>query len=246
MDGVFFVSYFLIFWTFISMNKAQAQAAIAADFNKAMRGEYNFVDPNALPLIEKILFDIGLEFTQKARENLLKANAISSGDLLDLGTPVVYQNAKGGYTLEVGYPIGSKQDKYYDFVNKGVKGVGGKNARFKKNTGDYSFKSKKPGRALPSAIFSWLNRARKSVTKYAPTTKLQSKRKKLTKVLSDADNKKRLAYAISTNIKKNGLKATRYFDDALKILNNQDFIDSLSVALQGDIVIQVNRIQKEK
>lgn len=228
------------------MNREQAKAAIAADFNKAMKGQYDFVDPNALPLIEKILFDFGLEFTMKARENLTKAGAISTGDLLDLGTPLVYKNNRGGYTLEIGYPIGSKQDKYYDFVNKGVKGVGGKNARPKKNTGDYSFKSIKPGRALPSAIFSWLNRARKSVTKYSPTTKLEKKRKKLTKVLSEADNKKRLAYAISTNIKKNGLKETRYFDDALKILKSQDFIDALSVALEGDIIIQVNRIQKEK
>ena len=228
------------------MNKAQAQAAIAADFNRALRGEYNIVDPNALPSIEKILYDIGLEFTQKAKENLRKANAISTGTLFDLELPVVYQNAQGGYTLEVGYPIGSKADKYYDFVNKGVKGLGGKNAKPKKNTGDYSFKSKKPGRALPAAIFSWLNKARKSATQYSPVTKLERKRKKLNKVLSEAENKKRLAYAISTNIKKNGLKATRYFDDALKVFNSQDFIDSISVALQADIVIQVNRVQKEK
>lgn len=228
------------------MNKAQAQGKIAADFNRLMKGQYQNVDPNALPLVEKILFDIGLEFTMKAKENLRKANAISTGQLFDLSLPVVYQNNKGGYTLEVGYPIGSKADKYYDFVNKGVKGVGGKNARLKKNTGDYSFKTIKPGRALPAAIFSWLNRARKSATKYSPITKSERKRKSLKKVLSEADNKKKLAFAISTNIKKNGLKQTSYFDDALKILNNQDFIDALSVALEGDIIIQVNRIQKEK
>jgi len=228
------------------MNREQAKAAIARDFNNAMKGQYDFVDPNALLLIEKILFDIGLEFTIKARENLRKANAISSGALLELGTPLVYQNARGGYTLEVGYPIGSKQDKYYDFVNKGVKGVGGKNARPKKNTGDYSFKTIKAGRALPAAIFSWLNRARKATSKYAPVTKLERKRKKLTKILSEAENKKRLAFAISTNIKKNGLKQTSYFDNALKILKSKDFLDSLAVALEGDIVIQLNRIQKEK
>jgi len=228
------------------MNREQAKAAIARDFNNAMKGQYDFVDPNALPLIEKILFDIGLEFTIKARENLRKANAISSGALLELGTPLVYQNARGGYTLEVGYPIGSKQDKYYDFVNKGVKGVGGKNARPKKNTGDYSFKTIKPGRALPASIFSWLNRARKATSKYAPVTKLERKRKKLTKILSESENKKRLAFAISTNIKKNGLKQTSYFDNALKILKSKDFLDSLAVALEGDIVIQLNRIQKEK
>jgi hypothetical protein len=228
------------------MNKAQAQAKIAIDFNRALKGDYNIVDPNALPLIEKILFDIGLEFTQKAKENLRKANAISSGQLFDLSLPIVYQNANGGYTLEVGYPIGSKADKYYDYVNKGVKGVGGKNARLKKNSGDYAFKTIKAGRALPAAIFGWLNKARKSATKYTPVTKLERKRKSLKKILSESENKKRLAFAISTNIKKNGLKQTSYFDDALKILKNQDFIDALSVALEGDIVIKLSSIQKEK
>jgi hypothetical protein len=30
------------------------------------------------------------------------------------------------------------------------------------------------------------------------------------------------------------------------VLQNKDFLDALAVALEGDITIQVNRIQKEK
>lgn len=217
------------------MNKAQAQGLIAADFNRALRGEYNIVDPNALPLIEKILYDIGLEFTQKAKENLRKANAISTGTLFDLELPVVYQNAQGGYTLEVGYPIGSKADKYFDFVNKGVKGTKNK----KKNAGTpYSFKQGK--KSIPvKPIQDWLSTGRSKNITFKKYRKLGTETKAI-------EGKKSLAFAIARGIHRDGLKATKYFDDALKVFNSQDFIDSISVALQADIVIQVNRVQKEK
>lgn len=217
------------------MNKAQAQAKIAADFNRAMRGEYASVDPNALPLIEKILYDVGLEFTQKAKDNLTKANAISTGQLFDLSLPIVYANSIGGYTLEVGYPIGSKQDKYYDFVNKGVKGTKNK----KKNDGTpYSFKQGK--KSIPvKPIQDWLNTGRSKNITYKKYRKLGTETKAI-------EGKKSLAYAIARGIHRDGLKATKYFDDALKILQSQDFLDAIAVALEGEVVISLNRIQKEK
>lgn len=216
------------------MKKAQAQA-IKDGFIASLGGNYNKVDPNALPLIERILFDIGLEFTQKAKDNLTKANAIASGQLFDLELPIVYQNANGGYTLEVGYPIGSKADKYYDFVNKGVKGTKNK----KQNNGTpYSFKQGK--KSIPvKPIQDWLSLGKAKTISIKPYRKLGVETKAI-------EGKKSLAFAIARGIHRNGLRATKYFDDALKILQNQDFIDALSVALEGDIIIQVNRVQKEK
>ena len=217
------------------MNREQAKAKIAADFNRALKGDYNILDPNALPLLEKILIEIGLEFTQQAKKNLTKAKAISSGDLYDLSLPVVYQNNRGGYTLEVGYPIGSKQDKYYDFVNKGVRGTDNK----RKNGGTpYSFKiSKKSVPIAPIQEWLKLNRSKiKSVGKYR---KLGSEKKAI-------DGGKGLAFLIARGIHKNGLRATRYFDDALKVFNSKDFQDNISVALEAEVLIQVNRVQKQK
>jgi hypothetical protein len=63
-------------------------------------------------------------------------------------------------------------------------------------------------------------------------------------MLTDAESKKRLAYAISTGIKRDGLRATYYIDNAIKETFNQEFISSLSVALQGDIVIQIRKENK--
>lgn len=219
------------------MNKAQAEI-LANGFLASKGDKYKIARPKSLPVLEAILFEVGKDFNKKIRSNLKKSNAISSGGLFEISLPQIYQKGDG-YVLEVGYPITSKQAKYYDFVNKGVKGVGGKNARPKPNTGEYSFKTIKPGRSLPAAIISWLKKGSKSAYKYTPISTLESKNQSLKKLVTEAENKKRLAFAISTNIKKNGLRATRYFDEAVKVIFNQDFQDSLSVALKGDITIQI-------
>ena len=221
------------------MTKQQAEQ-IANGFIGSLGGNYNIVNPNDFPIVEQILLQYGFEFTKEARTNLYKSNSISSGGLVDMSLPQVYQETNG-YSLQVGYPIGSKQDKYFDFVNKGVRGVGGTNARPKKNSGDYSFKSPYANKKMALAILLWLRKASRQTIKYAPVSRLESKRKKLGKMLNDAESKKRLAYAISSGIKRDGLRATYYIDKAIKSTFNQEFISSLSVALQGDIVIQIRK-----
>ena len=221
------------------MNKAQAEI-LANGFLASLGGNYDKVKEEDLPVIEAMLYAVGKDFNKQIQENLTKAKAISSGNLMDISLPQVYQKGNG-FVLEVGYPLNSKQQKYYDYVNKGVKGVGGTGAKPKTNTGDYSFKTIKAGRSLPAAIFGWLNKARKSAPTYKPVSKLEIKRVKLKKMLTEADNKKRLAFAISTNIKKNGLRATRYFDKAVKVIFDKDFQEAMSVALKADVTIQIRK-----
>jgi hypothetical protein len=224
------------------MTKQQAEQ-IANGFIGSLGGNYNLVNPNDFPIVEQILLKYGFEFTEKAKQNLTEANAISSGGLFDLSLPQVYQEPNG-YSLQVGYPIGSKQDKYYDYVNKGVKGVGGKNAKPKTNSGDYSFKTPYANKKMALAILLWLRKASRQTIKYTPVSNLETKRKTLGKMLTDAESKKRLAYAISSGIKRDGLRATYFIDNAIKETFNQEFISRLATALQGDIVIQIRKETK--
>ena len=222
------------------MNRAQAQF-IKDDFLRRLGGQFQKVDTATFPILEQILFQAGLDFNETIRKNLEKARAISTGALVDTGVPNVTEN-QGTFTLNIGYPLGSKQLEYYDFVNKGVAGVGGKNAKPKKNSGDYRFKSKFPNRRMAAYIYSWLNRARKSVrTDRVDLSGVQKKRRKLATTLDEATNKKRLAYAISTAIKRDGIKATYYFDRAITENFTKDFKDALSVALGGDIILQIRQ-----
>jgi hypothetical protein len=222
------------------VNKQQAQF-IREQFLNRFKGEYQVVDKNKLPILEQILVQSGLDFNDTIRRNLEKANAISTGQLADVSAPQLTRESNG-YVLGVGYPLGSKQLEYYDFVNKGVAGVGGKNARPKRNSGDYKFKSRFPNRKMAASIFSWLNKARKSVrADRVDLSGIQRKRRKLATTLNEASNKKRLAYAISSAIKRDGIRATYYFDRAITENFTQNFKDALSIALGGDIIIQISK-----
>jgi len=223
----------------VSISKAQAKA-FAENFLQGLgTSQYN-KDPQVGGVIEAMLLQYGLEWNKEAKNNLLKSKAISSGDLADISLPRVYPTANG-YTLELGYPINSKQAKYYDFVNKGVGGTGG--VKPKKNSGDYKFKTPFPNKRMALSILLWLRSANLSVRNVQrPTTGLERKRKKLSKMVTDADNKKRLAYAISTNIKKNGLRATYYIDKATKLIFNKDFQAGLAEALNAEVTIQIRAI----
>ena len=222
------------------MNRQQAQF-IKDQFLKRFGDKYKVVNQNDLPIIQQVLNQAGLDFNKSITENLEADGSVSTGRLQDVAVPIVTQDGDG-YILQVGYPIGSAQLKYYDFINQGVKGVGGKNARPKDNSGKYSFKSKFPNRKMAASIFSWLNKARKSVrTDKIDLSATQRKRRNLAAVVNEAANKKKLAYAISSAIKRDGIKATYYFDKAIKDNFGKDFKEALSIALGGDIIIQLRQ-----
>jgi hypothetical protein len=215
------------------MKEAQAKF-IADQVLKELGGKFTKVAPDKLPVLERILYDIGLEFNKEINNNLKEQNAIASGGLADISVPQVYENANGSYTLAVGYPINSRQAKYYDYVNKGVKGTKNK----KSNLGTpYKFKPNK--KSIPyNVIEKWLqfNKLRSiSIKKY---TKLGVE----TKLVSD---KKSMASAIAIGIHRNGLRATKYFDDALKIMQTEDFRIALSKAIEGDFTIKFNQITEQ-
>jgi hypothetical protein len=225
------------------MNKAQAKA-LADGFMDSL-GEGGFVKGGNFSLLDTILLAYGKDFNEAVIQNLSKENIISTGALLDIPLPKVYKTAKG-YTLEIGYEIGSNQYKYFDYINKGVKGFGGKNAKLKRTTGDYTFKNAYPNRKMALSIFKWLNTARKKTSKYAPISGLERKRKKLTNVLNESQNKRKLAYAISAGIKKNGIRATFFYDRAKQIVYSKDFRDAIAEVLVGEFDVQINSINKAK
>jgi len=220
----------------VSISKAQAREFLNGYLQSL--GDVYKKDPIVGKAIELLLFKYAEEWNKEVKLNLTKSKAIASGGLYDVSVPIVKQTPSG-YVVEFGYPINSKAAKYYDYVNKGVKGTQNK----KSNSGVYSFKSPYPNRRMAASIYSWLNSARKSVRNVQQaTTPLEKKRTKLKKMLTEADNKKRLAYAISTKIKRDGLRATYYVDKAMKTVFNADFRAAVGDALDTEITIQIRAI----
>lgn len=222
------------------MNRAQAQF-IKERFLNRFTGSFQRIDPNTFPVLEQILFQAGLEFNDTVRRNLEKAGAINTGALTEVSVPQVDQNGDVT-TLQVGYPLNSKQIKYFDYINQGVKGVGGKKAKPKKNSGKYSFKSPRPSYFMANAIARWLSNARKSISAdRVDLSKVQKKRRKLTSIVDAAKSRRRLSFAIASAIKRDGIRGTYYFDRAVTKVFNKQFQEAIETAIGADIIIQIRQ-----
>lgn len=128
--------------------------------------------------------------------------------------------------LDVNSPIMSLDIEIlstYKFLDQGVKGVGGV------GQGKYSFKNLHVSKKMATAILKWLRRrgargggyAKKygaygTKLKRGGTGKIERKDVKIHKQVSSAANFKSLAYAVSTAIKKNGIKPTYFMTNAIK------------------------------
>ncbi len=212
----------------MSITKEQIQA-LRDNFIQSLGGSFDKVKDGDLPILEETLALYGQAFNDKIVEILDKENITSSGRLAEPALPIITKFGTG-YILSLGYEPGSEASKYYDFVNKGVKGT--KNEKADNKT-PYAFKGNK--KAIPvSSIEKWLgyNKLKSvSVKKY---TKLGTEAKAI-------EGKKSLAFLIARSIHRKGLKSTRYFDRAVAQIFNKQFIENIAVAIGGDVQIQIRQ-----
>ena len=186
-------------------------------------------------IVDRYMLESAKAFIDRAKDNIRKKNLIASGDL---ESQLTFETEVGAdtYILYIGYPAESTAAKYYDYVNKGVRGYtsGSPNSI-------YSFKSPFPNRKMAASIFSWANRLRIR-DKYeaeAIKTKFGKKRARITKMISEAENKKRLAYAISSSIKKKGIKRSLFFDNAKDFAFGRDFVNGLSKIMGKEVSLVI-------
>lgn len=192
---------------------------------------------NRLPFVERTIIRFAFIFIKRVQDNLKKANKVDTGTLsTDIAQGELIKSGTE-YSLDIGYPQGSAGAKYYDFVNKGVKG-------FKSGSPNspYSFKSAYPSINGPmvTAIQKWVKRnalsQRKETQKYKLST-LQKKRKSV----STLNTGRTTAYLIARKIKQRGLPKTGFFDNAIDEVFNQQFYDKMAKALGADIRVYINQ-----
>lgn len=187
---------------------------------------------NDLSVLEGILKQYAQVFLMEAIENLNKTNSIATGNIADDLTFTV-EEVPGSYILSIGYPPESNAAKYYDFVNKGVSGVQNPTAS------PYAFKTINPSKKHVKAIEDWLLLGKSKVqatdvARYSP-----SRQESKSIGFRQVDDSKSLAYVIARSIKKKGIKATNFFDDAISTVFNDNFRLILSEALAADVQIQL-------
>lgn len=181
--------------------------------------------------VAAVLYEFAADFETEAIQILHQKNAVASGNL-EKSFNVNVRFANNVYTLTI------KLADYFDFVNKGVKGLeGGPNS-------PYSFKSKYPSKKMALAILLWLRRNRNRVVNIKKaTSKLERKGRALARKVNKSDDLKGMAYAMSAGIKKHGLKKTGFFDipyqHQVPLLK-----DKLAKALKEDFRLEVKKINQ--
>ena len=225
--------------------KAQAEA-LRNGFLQSLGERYDIVNPDEFPVAEAMLIKYGNLFNEVVRKNLDKSGSIASGKIGELVIPKVTKFGND-YEMYLGYDIDNPASVYYKFINKGVRGAGGVNAKPKKVKSDspYQYKTPYANKKMATSILQWyrLGKAKASgETQKYKLTKTQTKYKKLKKVVNQADSLKALAYATASAIKRDGLKTTSYFDNAVKEVFNKDFFTTMATALGGDVQIHIREI----
>ena len=212
----------------MSINIDQAQAkALAEGYNfEAQEDKLNA--PVKLTVLEKILVQYAAEFQLELDDNLKKRKITASGRLAKSIIPEIDEDG-------MGFKI--RMLNYYDYPNKGVKGVlSVKNAR----NSPYQYKN-----------FGMSKDGRASIKEY-----IQSGKAKITSVKNDValgiglERKGVSALESDVNtmiylIKAYGIKTTNYFDKAFdKVFKN--FSVTAAVAVGRDIVITLQRLNTSK
>ena len=213
----------------MSISKAQASAIADGFLNKL--GEQP-IKEGELPVVEQLLKNFGADFIKTAQKNLRDNGSIASGKINDIR--LQFTKFGTNYTLSLGYPKSEPASKYFDFVNKGVKGT--KNIKADSKT-PYKFNPSK--KSIPIiAVEGWLGYNKLKAVSVKPYRKLGVETKAI-------DTKKSLAYIVAKSIHRKGIRSTHYFDNAAKETFGKNFYEIMEVALGKDIQIKIKQIGKE-
>lgn len=217
----------------MSISKAQIQALRDSFIQSLGDTGFGKVKSGDLPVLEETLSLYGQAFNDALIKILDQENISSSGKLAEPAIGIITKFGTG-YQLSLGYEPGSEQDKYFRFVNKGVKGT--KNTKADNKT-PYSFKT--TSKAVPvSSIEKWLSYNKLKSVAVKKYTKLGIESKAI-------QGKKSLAWAIAKSIHTKGLRSTHYFDKAVAQIFNKEFIENIAVAVGGDVLIQIKQTVNE-
>jgi len=208
-------------------------AIIASEAGK----KSDYASVGELPFVEQTIINYAAKFIIQVQKNLIKANKTDTGRLeTDIQEGSLIKEG-GSYSIDVGYPASSEGARYYDFVNKGVKG-------FKSGTPNspYRFRSAFPSMNGPmvNAIQKWVKRnalAQRKETQKFNLSGLQKKRKSV----SELNTGRTTAYLIARKIKQRGLPKTGFFDNAIDEVFNEQFYAKMAKAVGGDVRVYIKQ-----
>jgi hypothetical protein len=220
------------------MAKTKINSATVADdlgFGKNLvTSEFNSVD--------EIMIRYAEIFINAAQKRIRDKGKVDTGNMSDIEVGTV-QFANGKWSLTIGYDPNNPASKYYDYQNKGVKGI-------KSNSPNsmYAFRTLSVSPKMVEAIMKWYMRHRNYIRNESQKkglSKLQTKRKSVASKVSPQKKLRDIAESTAKRIKERGIKRIGFFEDNMKIFG-KEFQKEVAVAMGTNIVVSFKQILEVK
>jgi hypothetical protein len=214
---------------------SQAQASLGNNFTA---GGIAREVPFELDNVEEVMMIAADKFIQLARKRINDKKKNDTGNLYDIEKTISRDGGK--YILSIGYDKNNPASKYYDFQNKGVKGIKSRQP----SRSPYSYRTLSVSSKMVTAIMQWYMRHRnyiKNEDQKVGLTKLQKKRKSVGNVANPQKRLRQIAKNTAKQIKKRGMPRVGFFDDNLPIAFGKEFLEKLAKALGQDVVLNIRQ-----
>jgi len=191
---------------------------------------------------DKVIADAAIKFIKLAKQRINGRKKVDTGNLGDI-VPTQVAHDKGKFSIIIGYDKSNLASKYYDFQNKGVKGI-----KSNQPNSQYKFRTLSVSKKMVEAIMQWYLRHKNYIKNDDKRTKLiplERKRKSIAKLIDPKKKLKQIAKSTAENIKERGIARVGFFDDNIDKAFGQEFLTKLAQALGQDIALTITQIFKK-
>jgi hypothetical protein len=217
----------------------EAQKALGENFDVGGIGRQGQLQLNA---VEKVMKEAAEKFIGLAKQRINAKKKVDLGNLSDIGFSFT-EKSGNKYSLTIGYDKSNPASEYYDFQNKGVKGL-----KSGQPNSPYKFRTLSVSKNMVEAILQWYLRHKNYIRREDQRkglTPLQIKRKTISNVADPKIKLRQLATNTAKNIKKKGIGRVGFFDDNLDKAFGQEFQAKLAQALGQDIALTITQTFKK-
>ena len=217
----------------------EAQKALGENFDVGGIERQPELQLNA---VEKVMKEAAERFIVLAKRRINAKKKVDRGNLGDISISSI-QKTKNKYSLTIGYDKSNPASEYYDFQNKGVKGI-----KSNQPNSPYKFRTLSVSKNMVEAILQWYLRHKNYIRnedQRKGLSPLQIKRKTISNVADPKIKLSQLATNTAKNIKKKGIGRVGFFDDNLDKAFGQEFQAKLAQALGQDIALTITQTFKK-
>lgn len=215
---------------------SKAQASLGKDFTVGGISKTGEIPLNS---VEAVMLQAADKFMKLAIARINQKKKVDKGNLSDMQVSAITQNGTK-YELTVGYDESNPASKYYDYQNKGVKGLESQ----KPSSSPYYFKEFWVSKNMVKALMQWYLRHKnyiKNEDQRKGLTSLQRKRKTIAQAIDPQKRLRQIAKNTAKSIKKRGIPRVGFFDDNIDKAFGEDFKKKLARALGQDIILNITQ-----